>query len=171
MRHYTLLTAIGVAILGSTSGSASPVQGVVPGIYEVDVARSDNAFRVIDSATAGLSDARRPLARMRLRKSIAVNRIRISTAGGRVGIAYDAKTPIVVWIGEKPIEWKLIPELVFNVSVKVDAGNLALTFLGEDSDRTSTYHSVGQDLVENTTINSALFATPIVYKQVYNKIN
>jgi hypothetical protein len=171
MRHYTLSAAIGVAILSSTSSSANPVQGVVSGNYELDAARSDNAFKVIDRATANISDDKRPRARMRLRKSIAVNRIRISTAGRRVGIAYDAKTPIVVWIGEEPIKWKLIPELVFAVSVKDDGGTIALRFRGEDSERTSTYHSVGQDMVEDTTIIGPLLATPIVYKQVFNKIN
>jgi hypothetical protein len=171
MRHYTLSAAIGVAALSSTSGSASPVQRVVSGNYELDAARSDNAFKMIDSATANISDDKRPRARMKLSKSIAVNRIRISTAGGRVGIAYDAKTPIAVWMGEGPIKWKLIPELVFDVSVKYDGGTIALTFRGEDSERTSTYHSAGQDLVEYTTITSPLLATPIVYNQVYNKIN
>lgn len=171
MRHYTLSAAIGVAILSSTPGSASPVQGVVSGNYELDAARSDNAFKVIDSATANISDDKRPRARMRLRKSIAVNRIRISTAGGRVGIAYDAKTPIVVWIGEGPIKWKLIPELVFDVSVKDDGGTISLKFRGDDSERTSKYHSSGQDLVENTTIIIPLLATPIAYKQVFHKIN
>ncbi len=171
MRHCSLSVAIGVAILSSTSASASPAQAVVSGIYVLDEARSDNAFKVIDSATANISDDKRPRARMRLRKSIAVNRIRISTAGGRVGIAYDAKTPIVVWIGEEPIKWKLIEELVFDVSVKADGGAVALKFRGDDSERTSTYHSVGQDLVENTTIISPLISAPIVYKQVYNRTN
>lgn len=171
MRLYSLSAAIGVAVLSSTSGSARPVQGVVAGIYELDKARSDNAFEVIDRATANVSDDKRSRARMRLRKSIAVNRIRISTAAGRVGIAYDAKTPIVVWIGEDPIKWTLIAELVFDVSVKADGGTIALTFHGEDSDRTSRYHSVGQDLVENTTVTSPLLSAPIVYNQVYTKIN
>ncbi|MEG3171982.1 hypothetical protein U1708_07130 [Sphingomonas sp. ZB1N12] len=170
MRH-TLSAAIGVAILSSASGSASPVQGVVSGIYELDTARSDNAFKVIDGATANIPDDKRPRIRMRLRKSIAVNRIRISTAGRRVGIAYDAKTPIVVWVGEEPIKWTLIPELVFDVSVKSDGGTIALTFRGEYGERTSKYHSVGQDLVENTTIVNPLFSTPIVYNQMYKKIN
>lgn len=171
MRHCLWSAAIGVAILSSTSGSASPVQGVVSGIYVLDEGRSDNAFKVIDSATANISDDKRPRARMRLRKSIAVNRIRISTAGGRVGIAYDAKTPIVVWIGEEPIKWKLIEELVFDVSVKSDGETIALTFHGEDSERISEYHSDGQDLVENTIITSPLLPRPIAYNQVYKKIN
>lgn len=169
MRHHTLLAAMAVAMLSSTSGSASPAQAVVSGIYELDTSRSDNAFKVIDSATATISDDKRPHVRMRLRKSIAVNRIRISTAGGRVGLAYDAKTPIVVWIGGDPITWKLIPELVYDVSVKADGETVALTFRGDDSERTSKYHSVGQDLVENTTIISPLLSTPIVYKQVFKK--
>jgi hypothetical protein len=171
MRQHILSAAIAVAMLSSTSGSASPAQAVVSGIYELDTARSDNAFKVIDSATATISDDKRPRVRMRLRKSIAVNRIRISTAGGRVGLAYDAKTPIVVWIGGDPITWKLIPELVFDVSVKADGGTVALTFRGDDSERTSKYHSVGQDLMENTTIISPLLSTPIVYKQVFKKIS
>lgn len=69
------------------------------------------------------------------------------------------------------MKWKLIPELVFDVSVKDDDGTIALTFRGKDSERTSTYHSVGHDLVEEITIISPLLATPIVCKQLYNKIN
>ena len=169
MRHHTLSAAIAVAMLSSTSGSATPAQAVVSGIYELDTTRSDNAFKVIASATANISDDKRPRVRMRLRKSIAVNRIRISTAGGRVGLTYDAKTPIVVWMGGDPITWKLIPELVFDVSVRADGGTVVLTFRGDDSERTSKYHSVGQDLVENTTIIGPLLSTPIVYKQVFRK--
>ena len=169
MRHWTLSAAIGVAILISSSGSASPAQGVVSGIYVKDEARSDNAFQAIDRVIADLSNAKRPLARMRLRKSIAVNRIRISIAGGRVGIAYDAKAPIAVWIGEDPVKWKLIEALVFDVSAKADGEAISLTFRGDDSDRTTTYRSVGQDLVETTTIIVPMLSTPIVYKQVYNR--
>ena len=77
MRHWALSAAIGAAILSSSSGSASPVQGVVSGSYVLDRERSDDAFQAIESAIADLSNAKRPLARMRLRKSIAVDRIRI----------------------------------------------------------------------------------------------
>ena len=171
MRHWTLSAAIGVTFLISSSGSARPAQGVVSGSYVQDRERSDDAFQAIESAIAGLSNAKRPLARMRLRKSIAVDRIRISIAGGRVGIAYDAKTPIVVWIGEEPIKWKLIEGLVFDVSAKADGEAISLTFRGDDSDRTTIYRSVGPDLVENTTIISPLLSTPVVYKQVYNRTN
>jgi hypothetical protein len=169
MRHWTLSAAIGVAILNSTSGSASPVQGVVSGQFVLDEVRNDNAFQAIERAIADLSDAKRPLARTRLRKSIAVCRIRISIAGDRVGIAYDAKTPIVVWTGEEPVKWKLIEELVFDVSAKADGEAIALTFRGDDSERTTTYRSVGQNLMEDTIITSPMLATPIVYKQVYNR--
>lgn len=171
MRHWTLSAAIGVAILSSTSGSASPVQGVISGIFILNEARSDNAFEAIDSALADLSSAKRPLARMRLRNSIAVDRIRINIAGSRVGIAYDAKTPIVVWMGEEPIKWKLIEELVFDVSGKADGEAISLTFRGDDSEPTTTYRGVGQDLVADTTIISSLISTPIVYKRVYNRAN
>ncbi|HET6524549.1 hypothetical protein [Sphingopyxis sp.] len=169
MRHWTLSAAIGAFILSSSSGSASPVQGVVSGIYVLDEERSDNAFQAIESAIAGLSSAKRPLARMRLRKSIAVTRIRISSSGSRLGIAYDAKTPIVVWLGGEPVKWKLIEELVFDVSAKADGEAISLTFRGDDSERTTTYRSVGQDLVEDTTIISPLLSKPIVYKQVYSR--
>ena len=170
MRHWTLSAAIGASIL-SSSGAASPVQGVVSGIYVLDEERSDNAFQAIESAIAGLSDAKRPLARMRLRKSIAVNRIRISTAGNRLGVAYDAKAPIVVWLGGEPVKWKLIEELVFDVSAKANGDAISLTFRGDDSERTTTYRSAGQDLVEETTIIIPLLSTPIVYKQVYSRTN
>ncbi|WP_445191860.1 hypothetical protein ACT009_14985 [Sphingomonas sp. Tas61C01] len=171
MRQWALSAAIGVAIWSPASGSASPVQGVVSGIYVLDDSRGDNAFKAIDSAVAELSNAKRPLARTRLRKSVAVNRIRISITEGRVGIAYDAHTPIVVWIGEEPIKWKLIEELVFDVSAKVDGGAISLTFRGDDSERTTLYRSVGRDLVADTTIIIPLLAKPIIYQQVYNRTN
>lgn len=171
MRHWTLSTAIGAAILSSSAGFASPVQGVVAGIYVLDEERSDNAFNAIESVIAELSSAKRPLTRMRLRKSIAVNRLRISSAGSRLGIAYDAKTPIVVWIGEEPIKWKLVEGLVFDVSAKADGEAVSLTFRGDDSVRTTTYRSVGQDLMEDTTLISPLLSTPIVYKRVYHRTN
>ncbi len=171
MRHWTLSAAIGAAILISSSGSASPAQGVVSGSYIQDRERSDDAFQVIESAIAGLSSAKRPLARMRLRKSIAVNRMRISIAGNRVGIAYDDKAPIVVWIGGDPVKWKLIEVLVFDVSAKADGEAISLTFRGDDSERITTYRSVGQDLVVDTTIVSPLLSTPIVYKQIFNRTN
>ena len=171
MRHWTLSAAIGAAVLISGSGSASPVHGVVSGIYVRDVQQRDDAFEAIESAIADVPDAKRPLARMRLRKSVAAARIRISSSGDRVSIAYDAKTPIVVWIGGEPIKWKLVESLVFDVSAKADGEAISLTFRGDDSERTLVYRSVGQQLVEETTIISPLLATPITYKLGYNRAN
>ena len=171
MRHWTLSAAIGVTFLISSSGSASPAQGVVSGSYVQDRERSDDAFQAIDRVIADLSNAKRPLARMRLRKSIAVNRIRISIAGGRVGMAYDAKAPIAVWIGEDPVMWKLIEALVFDVSAKANGEAISLTFRGEDSERITTYRSVGQDLVADTTTISPWLSTPVVYKQIFKRTN
>lgn len=174
MRHWNLSAAIGAAILSSSSGSASPVQVVVSGIYVVDEKRGDNAFQAIQSATADLPVDERPGVRQRLLKSIAVSRLRISTAGSRVGIAYDAKAPIVLWLGEEPIKWKLTDGFVFDVSAKANDESVALTFRDGSErtvtygiERTVTYRSVGQDLVADTTIISPLFAKPIVYRQVY----
>ena len=171
MRHWTLSAAIGAAILISTAGSASQAQGVVSGNYVQDRERSDDAFQAIESAIAGVSNAKRPLARMTLRKSIAVNRMRISIAGSRVGIAYDDKAPIVVRIGGEPVKWKLIEVLVFDVSAKANGEAISLTFRGEDSERVTTYRVVGRDLVADTTMTSPLLSTPIVYKQIFNRTN
>lgn len=169
MLHWALSAAAGVAILAS--GPASPPQGPVSGSYVQDRERSDDAFQAIESAIAGLSNARRPLARMRLRKSIATDRIRVSSSGNRFSIKYDAKTPIVVWIGGESIKWKLVEGLVFDVSAKANGEAISLTFRGDDSERTTEYRSVGQQLVEETTLISPLLSTPIAYKLVYNRAN
>jgi hypothetical protein len=171
MRHWSLSAAIGAAIVISSAGSASPAQGVVSGIYVLDQERSDDAFQAIENAIAGLSNAERPLARMRLRKSIAVSRMRISIAGSRVGIAYDDKAPFTVEMGGYPIKWKLIEVLVFDVSAKANGEAISLTFRGNDSERVMTYRGVGQDLVVDTTMTSPLLSTPIVYKQVFHRTN
>lgn len=53
MRHWALsATAIGAAILISSSVSASPVQGPVSGIYVLDRGQSDDVHKAIDSAVA-----------------------------------------------------------------------------------------------------------------------
>lgn len=171
MRHWTLSAAIGAAIMISSSGSANPAHGVVSGIYDHDSEGSNAAFQAIESAIAGLSNAKRPLARMRLRKSIAVNRIRISITGNRLGIAYDAKEPFVLWLGAEPITWKLTDVLVFDVSAKASGEAIALTFHGADIDRTTVYHNVGRQLVEDTTITSPMLPTPISYKLTYSRAN
>jgi len=171
MRHWTLSAAIGATILISSAGSASPAHSVISGGYILDRERSDDAFKTIESAFAGLSHPKRSLARRRLVKSIAVVRMRISIAGSRVGITYDDKAPIIVWIGEDPVKWKLIEVLVFDVSAKASGEAISLEFHGEDSDRITTYRNVGQDLVVNTTIVSPLLSAPIVYKQIFNRMN
>lgn len=171
MRHWTLSAAIGAGILISGSGEASPAQGVVSGIYDRASEGSDAAFQAIESAIAGVSDAKRPLARMRLRKSIATSRFRLSISGDRFSIKYDDKTPIVVWIGGDSIKWKLVESLVFDVSAKADGAGISLTFRGDDIERTTVYRSAGQQLVEETTIISPLLSSPISYKLVYNREN
>jgi hypothetical protein len=88
-----------------------------------------------------------------------------------VGIAYDAKAPIVVWIGEEPTKWKLAEGFVFDVSAKASGDAISLTFRDDNSERTTTYLSVGQDLVADTTIIIPLLSTPIVYRQVYKRTN
>lgn len=171
MRHWTLPAAIGAAISISSPGSASPAQTVVSGIYDLDRERSDDAFQAIESALADVPPSTRRLARMRLRKSTAIGRIRLSSAGRRLSIAYDAKTPIVVWIGGEPIEWTLVEGLVFDVSAKANGESISLTFTADDSERTTVYRSVGEQLMAETTITSPLFSTPIRYNLVYNRAN
>jgi hypothetical protein len=171
MRHWTLSAAIGAAILISSAGSASPAHGVISGGYILDRERSDDAFKTIESAIAGLSSAKRPFARRKLLKSIAVVRMRISIAGSRVGITYDDKAPIIVWLDEDPVKWKLIESLVFDVSATAKGEAVSLKFRGDDSERITTYRSVGQDLVVDTIIISPLLSAPIVYKQIFNRTN
>ena len=168
MLYWALSVATEAAILISSPGSASRAQGVVSGSYVLDRERSDDVFQAIESAIAGLPNAKRPLARMRLRKSIATDRIRISSAGGRVSIKYDAKTPIVVWIGGEPVKWKLVESLVFDVSAKANGEAISLTFRGDDSERTTVYRSVGQQLVAENVIVGPHLPTPIRYTLVYN---
>ena len=170
MRCWTLSAAIGAAILISSSGSASAPQGAISGIYVMDRERSDDAFQAIESAIAGLSNAKRPIARTKLRKSIAVDRIRISSSGNRFSIKYDAKTPIIVSIGGEPIKWAVGP-FGFDVSGKAVGEAISLTFRGDDSERTTVYRSVERELVEETVIVSPLLSTPIRYKIVYNRTN
>ena len=169
MRHWALSAATGAAILISSSGSASPPQGLISGSYIRDEERSDDVFQAIDSAVAGLS---RPSFARRLRKAAAPGyAIRISFAAGRFSIHYDAKPPIVVWTSGEPIEWRLDDGQVFDVSATANGEAISLTFRAPDSERTTVYRSDGQQLVTETTIISPLLSTPIRYRVVYNRAN
>lgn len=171
MRQRTLSAAIGAAILAASSVSAVPAQHVVSGSYIRDEERSDDAFQAIERAISSLSDAKRPSARMRLRKSIATHQLAISSSESRFSIKYDAKTPIVVWIGGESIKWKLAEGFVFDVWAKANGEAILLTFRGDDSERTTVYRGNGRQLMEETVITSPLLATPIRYNLVYNRAN
>lgn len=170
MRHWAWpATAIGAAISISSSGSASPPQRLISGSYILDRERSDDVFQAIESAVAGLH--RPPFAR-RLRKAAApAYAIRISIAAGRFSIKNDAKPQIVVWTSGEPIEWRLEDGQVFDVSAKANGDAISLTFRATDSERTTVYRSVGQQLSAETTIISPLLSTPLRYKHVYNRAN
>lgn len=177
MRHWALSAAIGAAI--STSSSASPAQRLISGVYVLDRGQSDNVHQAIESAIAGLSSATRPLARARLRKSNTPSEgFRISSSAGRFSIKDDDKPLIVVWISGEPTKWKLLDGQVFDVSAKADGEAVSLTFraansepttVWANSERTTVYRSMGQELVAETTIIGPQLSTPIRYKLVYNR--
>lgn len=146
-------------------------QFVASGIYVRETQLEGGAFEAIERAVAGLPDAKRPFLRSRLFKSVAANRIRLSSTGNRVSIVYDAKAPIVLWLGGGPVKWKLAEWFVYDVSAKADGDAISLTFRGSDGERTVVYHSVGRDLVEETSIVTPLLSAPITYKLVYNRAN
>ena len=111
---------------------------------------------------------------MRLRKSTGATgagSIRISIWADRLSIKYDAYPLVAVFIGGEPIKWKLVEELVFDVSAKANGEAISLTFRADDSERTIVYRSVGQQLVTETIIASPQFSTPLRYTIVYNRAN
>jgi hypothetical protein len=88
-----------------------------------------------------------------------------------VSIVYDAKAPIVLWLGGEPVKWKLAEWFVYDVSAKADGDAISLTFRGSDGERTVVYHSVGRDQVEETSIVTPLLSAPITYRLVYKRAN
>ena len=171
MRHWALSAATGAAIFISSSGSASPEQGLISGSYIVDEERSDNYLQSIGNALPVRSLATRDLVR-RLRKAAApAYAISISFSEGRFSIKNDAKPLIDVSTSGEAIEWKLEDGQVFDVSAKANGEAVSLTFRAPDSERTTVYRSGGQQLVAETTITGPLISTPIRYKVVYNRAN
>jgi hypothetical protein len=172
MRHWALSAAIGAAVSISSSGSASPTQGLVSGSYVLDRARSDDVYHAIESGVAGPSSAARLSFARRLRKAAApAYAIRISIAAGRFSINRDAHPLIVVPTSGEPTEMMLEGGQVFDVSAKANGEAVSLTFRAADSERTTVYRSVGQQLVAETIIISPLLSTPIRYKLVYDRAN
>ncbi|HEU0098955.1 MAG TPA: hypothetical protein VFQ67_09295 [Allosphingosinicella sp.] len=170
MRHWALpATAIGAAISISSSGSASPVQGPVSGIYVLDRGESDDVHKAIASAVA-VPDVTRITGRLRKSNTPSLG-LRLSSSAGRFSIKDDVNPPIVVWISGEPIKWKLGDGQVFEVSAKANGETVSLTFRAVDSERTTVYRSVGQQLVAETTLISPRLSTPLRYKLVYNRAN
>jgi hypothetical protein len=167
MRHWALSAAIGVAI--STSCLASPVQDLISGVYVLDRGQSDDVLQAIESAVAGLPNA---LARSNMIKAnLPLENIRIVHSAGRLSIKSDARPLLLVSLGGEPIEWKPWNGQVFDVSAKANGEAVSLTFSAPNSERTTVYRSVGQQLVAETTVISPGFSTPIRYKVVYNRAN
>lgn len=170
MRHWALsATATGAAILISSSGSASPVQGPVSGIYLLDREQSDDVHRAIARAVA-VPDVTRIAHRLRKSNTPSLG-IRLSRSAGRFSIKDDVNPLIVVWISGEPVKWKLGDGQVFDVSAKANGETVSLTFRAIDSERTTVYRSVGQQLVAETILVSPRLSTPLRYKLVYNRAN
>lgn len=167
MRYWALSAAIGVAI--STSGIASPAQGLISGVYVLDSGQSDDVLQAIESAVASLPNA---LARSNMIKAnLPSENIRIVYSAGRFSIKSDARPLLLVSLGGEPIEWKPWNGQVFDVSAKANGDAVSLTLSAPSGERTTVYRSFGQQLVAETTVISPGFDTPILYKVVYNRAN
>ena len=172
MLHWALSAATEAAILISSPSSATPPQQLISGSYILDPERSDNFFRMIESAVVGPpTDTRLPFVRTLRKAAAPAHAIRISITAGRFSIKNDAHPLIVVWTSGEPIEWTLPGVQVFDVSAKANGEAISLTFRAADSERTTVYRSDGQQLVTETTIVSPRLSTPIRYKVVYNRAN
>ena len=168
MFHWALSAATGAAIL--TPGLASPSQCVSWGIYVLDGGRSDDVQQVITSAVAGLPNTDNFARRLRKANTASLGTgIRVSSSADRFSIKYETRPQILVSTSGKPTQWKLNDGQVFNVSAKAHGEAVSLTFRATDSERTTVYCIVGQQLVEETTIISPQLSTPIRYQLVYNQ--
>ena len=172
MLHWALSAATQAAISISSPVSASPQQLLISGSYILDEQRSDNFFRLIESADVGPPTVTRlPFIRTLRKAAAPAYAIRISLAAGRFSIKNDAHPLIVVWTNGEPIEWNFPGVQVFDVSAKANGEAISLTFRAADSERTTVYRSDGQQLVTETVIISPRLSTPIRYKVVYNRAN
>ena len=153
--------------------SASAEQGLLSGSYIIDEERSDNVMNALNSAVDAMPPSvARPYFARRLRKAGApAYAIKILFAEGRFWIKNDAKRSIVVSTSGETIEWTLEDGQVFNVSAQVNDEAVSLSFHAVDnSDRTTSYCSDGEQLVTETTIIGPLLSTPIRYRVVYNRV-
>ena len=165
MRLWALSAAIGIAI--STSGLASPAQSLISGVYVLDHGQSDDVLQAIESAVASLPNA---LARSNMIKAnLPLDNIRIVNSAGRFSIKSDARPLLLVLLGAAPIEWKPWNGQVFDVSAKANGEAVLLTYSAPNSERTTVYRSVGQQLVAETTVMNPGLSTPIRYKVFYNR--
>ena len=159
MRRCVWLTANGVATLSFASGSLA--QKLMTGIYVLDRERSYRVELAISKGVA-VPMPNRTRASARLRKfNTPSDGLKVARPLGRFSIKDDDKPQIVVSTNGDSIRGKLLDGQVFDVSAKMNGDAILLTCRSPrreptevwvDSERSTVYHAMGQDLVEENTI-------------------
>lgn len=171
MRRAMILAAL--LALAPAAPAASQEAPSLEGTFVYDAGRSDNVNRAIETVTARMNFALRPIARGRLRRTNQpYQRVSISHTSTHVTIATDQRAPLVTPANGAPVDWTR-PEdgEKLKVSTEWENGRLEQTFMAEDGRRVNTYSISpdGRTLTLEVAVSSPRLRAPLTYTLRYRR--
>ncbi len=142
------------------------------GTYKYAPEKSNDVSQAIDVAVEKMNFIKRPIARGRLAKTnVPYQRISIQIEATEAEITYDDRKPIRIPLDGQPIKWTRDDGEVFDVSAKVDGGELLQTYKAEDGVRVNSFQlDATRSLHLRVEVSSPQLPQAMKYELVYQPL-
>lgn len=163
-----------VAVFVCAFALSSHIQAQEPawaGVF-VNEAQSDEGIEAaIETAVAKMNFITRSIARSRLKKTNpAYKRVGIGQKGDVISVQFDDREPIDMPADGRPIKWTRDDGEVFDVSARIEDGELIQTFKAEDGQRVNTFSTNAQgQMTMEAQITSPQLTTPVIYTLLFER--
>lgn len=165
-----LLLVCTACMVAHSALAADPA--ALSGTYKYAPEKSSDISQAIDVAVEKMNFIKRPIARSRLAKTnVPYQRIRIQIDAAEAEITYDDRKPIRVPLDGQPIKWTRDDGEVFDVSGKVDGGDLVQTYKAEDGVRVNSFRlDASRSLHLQVEVSSPQLPQAMRYELVYQPL-
>lgn len=153
-------------------GAWAADSGTLSGTYKYVPEQSGDIAKAIDVAVAKMNFIKRPIARGRLGKTnVPYQKIRLQVDAAAAEITFDDRKPLRLAIDGQPIKWTRDDGEVFDVSAKVDGGELLQTYKAEDGMRVNSFHVDSNGLLHlRVEVSSPQLPQAMKYELVYQSL-
>ena len=141
------------------------------GRYTLLPERSDAIPQAIERVVADMNFIKRPFARSRLTKTNAAYRtLRLDLGAALFRIQFEGRQPIETPADGRAVGWTREDGERFQVSTRMEGGNLVQRFVAEDGSRRNTYHLDPDGTLRlQAEISSSKLPRPLTYTLVYRR--